>query len=564
MKVKSLKEIRMGNCGINALSQICELKNLSAFSLIHMGRDNGIELSVFKVNNLADLPRVQRPAIFHQKDHFVYVKNGEPMPDGDYTGYVIGSVVMGRVISLSDAKSIKGGKNFLTGKNKDGEQTGKGAIGDILAVVATVVTGNPAIGAAVYAGYGAVERAQNQDVLGSPGNLGAIGSDLLRGYAEGAGATGAVQGFSAGGGLSAGIPQSAFNAAKGAIQGETQAFAHPIQTSLHGLNIAPAASLAGQTAAFGGGVSNAFNAAGGANAISGSGTGAAGLAGQFSNAVSSAVGAGSAAGVNPIFQSTASSFKPAAGFSLTPFNLSSGSSGAGTGAATTAASPTGGAAALAGGTTPGGFNPLMVGAGLAGTLGAKAPTVEGSATGNYSAAKQFLGDSEYNKLITPTSNTLLNYINTPISDLQQQFTKNNQRTLDTINTAYDNQKNNLVHQYAQAGQNLSNSSELQDKVGQLEQKRVNDLTLANQELTDQALGQAIQVKQNALSSSLQQGQYDANTAMDLAKLTGDDQALQYAIANNDYQTFQNIMGKILTSGLPNQNTGLGNISLKLA
>ncbi len=557
------------NCGLSALEKIVDLKNVSAFTLVHLGRDNGLNLFFFKVNDLADLPRVQRPAIFHQKDHFVYVKNGEAMPDGEYTGHVIGSQVLGghcRILSMAEAKVITGGKNFLTGENKDGVKEGGGALGSILSVVGAVVGtlilpgvgtalgaslsagAGGAIGGAIGGGVGSAITGDNP-YLGA--GLGALGGVGIGGGIAGAGAASTAQGATLGSKI-AGFGQGAFNS-----------LSHPIASLGAGGNAIATGgiqSAATQAAAFGGATALPSNTAAYA-----AGGGASGLASGLSNAVGSAVGSGSAAAVNPIFQSTANSFTPASGFSLSSFpSLSTSAPAASSGGTSGASVGSSGAGSAATGASSllNGVNPVLAGAGLIGTLGSKTPTMEGSATGNYSAAKTFLGDTAYKQLETPTSNTLLSYINTPIADLQNQFTQNNQRTLNTINTAYDNQKAQLVHQYAQAGQNLANSSELQDKVGQLEQKRTNDLTLAQQELTDQALGQAIQVKQQALSSSLQQGQYDSNTAMDLAKLIGEDQVLAHAIATNDYQTFQGVMGKILTAGLPNQ--GIGNVSLKLA
>lgn len=549
----------MVNCGIDALSKLSKLEDISAFSLVHMARDNGLNLFVFKVNDLTDLPRVVRPAIFHQKDHFVYAKNGEAMPDGEYTGYVVGPAVLGRVISLSEAKFIKGGKNFLTGKNKDGVKEGGGALGSILSVVGAVV------GSIILPGVG---TALGASISGAAGGAigGAIGGGVGAGVTGDNALVGAGLGALGGVGIGGGISAASQGAAAGAgsltsrignfTEGAFNSLSHPIAALGSGGNAIAAGSiptLASQTAAFGGAVAapttTAFNAA---NIASGAGS----VGSQFANAVGGAIGSGSASAVNPIFTSTANNFTPNTSFSLNAIpSLANNASSSG------AANIASGAKAATGS----GFNPLLAGAGAIGVLGSKAPTPQGDATSNYSAARTFLGDSAYNKLTTPTSNELLNYINTPIEDLQKQFTQNNQRTLDTINTAYDNQKAQLVHQYAQAGQNLANSSELQGKVNEMEQKRTNDLTLAQQELTDQALGQAIQVKQQALSNSLAQGQYDANTAMELAKLTGDDQALQYAIANNDYQTFQGIMGKILTSGLPNQGgSSLSNLTLKVA
>lgn len=543
---KLFKEIEMPlNCGLEALSKIADLKNVSAFTLIHLGRDNGLNLHVFKVNDLADLIRVVRPAIFHQKDHFVYIKNGEPMPKGEYTGFVIGSNVMGRVISLAEAKIINGSKNFFTGQNKDGEQTGSGALKLIVTAVAATVGfafGGPPGAALAGAGantlYGGIERAQNPAQLGSPYDPLKLGIDALSGGAEGLGIGGGISGASnAAPGITSRI--------SGFGQGAFNALSHPISTLANGS--VPGGTLAAQTAAAGGGVSNAFNAAGGAAAnaakisgIAGGGDIAASLGSAVGNAVGSGVGSG--ATFNPIYSSTATNFSSNPSFSLSGLNLPS-SGGSGISSLASGANST---SSTASNTFDKLVNPSTI-IGGAGLLLSKPPQVQGTAIDNYSAVQQFLGP---NALKAPTSNQLLQYINTPISDLQTQFSADNSRTLNTINQAYDNQRQQLVHQFAQAGQNLSNSSELQDKVNQLEQKRTNDLTLAQQELHNQALGQAVQVKQQALSNALQQGQYDANIALDLAKLTGDDQALQYAIANNDYQTFQSIMGKILTSGLP--------------
>lgn len=532
------------NCGVSALSKLSKLKNISAFTLVHMARDNGLDLSVFKVNKLEDLPRVIRPAIFHQKDHFIYVRPDEALPEGEYTGYVLGTVVLGRVIGLSEAKFITGQKNFLTGKNKDGEQTGHGALIDIIAVAASIITVNPLVGAAISAGGGAIERAQNQDVLGSPYNPGAIAVDAVKGYAEGAGAIGGVQGFTAGGGLNNGIGQAAVNTAKGALQGETQSFSHPIATSAHGLAIDTtgiAGSTGSQLAAF-----NAAKGIGTSAAAPGVGANASTAFNAASPAMSLASGGvGNAAGdaISNVGNFSLSNFKPNPTFSTTALKSvvapASQSIFSNVGNAITS-NPIGSAATLAG---------------AAGVVGSKPPSYNAaSPTDNYSAVNTFVGSTPQGQangtfgLASAKQNT--DYVNTPISDLQKQFTGNNQRTLDTINTAYDNQRQQLTHQYAQAGQNLSNSSELQDKVGQLEQKRTNDLTLAQQELTDQALGQAIQVKQQALSSGMQAGQWNQTLAFELASLTGDQQNLQYAIANNDYESFQQIMGKLMTMGIP--------------
>ena len=63
----------MSNCfGLKALERITELKEVSMFTLIHLAKDNGLNLYFCKVEP-DELVKVSRPAIFHQKNHFVFV-----------------------------------------------------------------------------------------------------------------------------------------------------------------------------------------------------------------------------------------------------------------------------------------------------------------------------------------------------------------------------------------------------------------------------------------------------------------------------------------------------------
>lgn len=551
------------NCGLSALSKIGALKNVSAFTLVHLARDNGMNLHVFKVLDNKDLLRVARPCILHQKDHFVFVKNGEALPQGEYTGIVLGPTVMGRTMSLAEAKFITGQKNFVTGKNKDGEQTGHGAIIDILAVVGSIITANPLTGAAIEAGGGAIERAQNQDVLGSPYNPGSLLKDAATGFFEGAGAIGGVQGVSAGAAnaASAGgtqsLPSAVANFGKGAFQGVTQSASHPISTSAHGLTIDAGAAgintLGSQSIASGinpGLLSQSAN-----SGISGvpsgyaSGLGVGGATGAATGFSATGTGAGYASSILPdIGGFTASSYAPIAGFDASQFTYPGQSAGA-----ANVASGGGGLLDKVTGAVGNSFNSnpigtLATGVGALGLFGSKAPAYDAaSPIENYKTTSQYLGP---NALTAPTENQLNSYISTPIEDLAKTFTGTSTRVKDAINQAYDNQKQGLVHQFAQAGQNMANSSELQDKVSQLEQKRSTDLSNAELEVQNAGIGQAIQVKQQALSQGMQAGQFNQALAMQLATLTGDQQNLQYAIANNDYQSFQQIMGKLLTMGIP--------------
>ncbi len=568
---KTLKEIRMPlNCGISALEKLTPVKNVSAFTLIHAARDNGLNLFVFKVNDLADLPRVQRPAIFHQKDHFVYVNNGEPMPVGEYTGHVIGPAVLGRVIGLSEAKFITGGKNFLTGENKDGVKEGGGALGAILTVVggiAGTLIGGPGLGAAIG---GAIGGAGGNAIVGDNPLIGAA-TGALGGYgvgmglgALGVGQVGAGASAAATGGLEGALGPSG-NALNPALYTGANATGAGVSGALDtGLN----ASVASSTAGLGGILSGEGSSLGGAALANGSGLpnlattpdaftptayssgnsegliGSQGPQGNAFNQIANNASGNSSAtapqtAANDAF-SQAQSIATAAPTPTVPAPTSLLNKAGSMVSNAVTSNPIGAAATAAGalgvfGSTPPAYTSPTPGANYDSLSSSLANTPQGQANSTFGLA-------------ATTQNT--DYVNTSIPDLQKQFTANNQRTLDTINTAYDNQKQQLVHQFAQAGQNTANSSELQTKVDQLEQKRTNDLTLAQQESQDQALGQAIQVKQQALSQGMQAGQWNQTLAMQLASLTGDQQNLQYAIANNDYTSFQQIMGKLMTMGIP--------------
>lgn len=528
------------NCGLLALEQIAALKNISAFTLVHLGRDNGLNLFVFKVNDLADLPRVQRPAIFHQDDHFVYVENGKIMPEGKYTGYVIGTAVLGRVIGLSEAKFITGGKNFFTGENKDGVKEGQGALGAVLGVVGGVVgtiIGGPGLGAAIggaIGGAGGSAITGDNPITGAlTGGLEGFGVGSIASGLSSAGAGAAATGTSASSNLAS---QGVFNAARAAtVIDPASATLSSAGSGLGAFNAATgASSLANSSLGF----SNTapLNAANNANAASAA----------INNATGSANATAPANAANSAFATGNSVLSPSS------LNTASGASSAATGG-NGLLNSIGGTIGKAVTANP--LGSIASATGALGLFGSQAPAYSGATpTANYNAVSTFLGSTPQgaanNAAGLAATNSNTDTVNTSIPDLQKQFTGNNQRTLDTINTAYDNQKQLLVHQYAQAGQNLANSSELQDKVTQLEQKRTNDLTLAQQELQDQALGQAISVKQQALSSSMQAGQYNSTLAMQLAGLSGDQENLQYAIANNDYTSFQQIMGKLLTMGIP--------------
>src|SRR3990167_6859147 len=102
------------NCGLTALEKITKLETASMFTLIHLAKDNGINLYFCNVEP-EELVKVARPAIFHQDNHFVFVKDGDPMPAGDYDGYVLTPKPINEPLPYSLAKKIRGQKKRQRG-----------------------------------------------------------------------------------------------------------------------------------------------------------------------------------------------------------------------------------------------------------------------------------------------------------------------------------------------------------------------------------------------------------------------------------------------------------------
>src|SRR3990167_6780611 len=154
-------------CGLKALERIIELKEVSMFTLIHLAKDNGLNLYFCKVEP-EELVQVARPAIFHQKDHFVFIENGEPMPGGEYDGYVLTQKPLHEPLPFSLAKKILGGKK------------GGGIISSIVTGIASVI--NPILGAVVGAGFGAHRATGGSGFEGdAKGEFWRIGTGALSG-----------------------------------------------------------------------------------------------------------------------------------------------------------------------------------------------------------------------------------------------------------------------------------------------------------------------------------------------------------------------------------------------
>jgi hypothetical protein len=611
------------NCGLVALRNINELKNISLFTLMQLAKDNGIELMPRKVN-LKDLPLVARPAILHTKDHFVYVENGKPLDDLEYSGYILTGKAIGRPVAYSEAKTVKGGAPVVAVIGA--------VVSAVTAVASVVATGLGSLVGAVpgLSGFGAsfstlgANLAASAAVTGAGtaagATLGGIGSSLLSsagaliGPAGGAvigagigGAKGGIRGAVAGGALGFGAGSlaapfgQAFGAAArgGASIGQSLSTAFKAQfPSLGKQTASTAAGIPDQTAR--GLASNVPSSApaipsqvspnvGATNRLSGAGPFAS--PSSFNPQTGAGVIGTSGSNFNltsvPFNEETRRGIASSQLFS-TPGLEQSINRGIDAASAASAAS-TGGTSAQSGGilskigdfatnqanklgqtasqTTQSGAggggigNALASGAlSLAGrAFGPQQPkTVDFNPTAEFATLRTFLGDQ---RLPQATEDELFNFVNTPLEELSSQLSIQNDKVFRRVNETFDKRDASIRRQAAQFGQSEQTSSDVQKLLQESNLDRATALSEAEQDIRNETVGRAIQAKQFALSNSLAKNQFDDNLAFELASLIGQKAALETAIKQNDFESFQNLMSQILQIGFGGGATSGFNVNV---
>src|SRR3990167_2361185 len=158
------------NCGLSALKGIVDLKNASMFTLLHLAKDNGLNLYFCKVE-IKDVPLVKRPAILHANNHFVLAEDNKPLEEANYTGWVLTPKPIGIPLPYSLAKQITGGKR------------GGDILGPIVTGIASIV--NHFLGAAVGAGFAAHKTTGGAGVTGQKGEFWRIPAGGALGYLGG-------------------------------------------------------------------------------------------------------------------------------------------------------------------------------------------------------------------------------------------------------------------------------------------------------------------------------------------------------------------------------------------
>jgi hypothetical protein len=506
---KTRRLFKMNNCGLEALSKIKELKGVSAFTLIHLGKDNGVDLKLFKVLE-KDLPLVHRPAIFHSENHFELIENGKPLPDQGWTGYVLTQKSIGRPISHKEAKTIIGGMPPVAA-----------AVGGIVSAISGAVAAtSQVIGSALFLGgaAGPLTAGQTAIATGLAGaGLGAaagagIGAATGVGPAKGA-ITGALAGGTAGtlGSTGAGLKGAAKLLATpsgGALAGAT---AGAITTPKE----APTSTLL-KRAAIGGTLGGTIGSAAG------------GLAGTVSPGAAVA-GAGTTKTIGEQLSGAFES-RPTSGFSLSGI----------------------GDIAKAGTL-----------ASIAKEFGPKGPDkIDFDPAKEFTTLRNVLGTQG---LPSATENQILKDVNTPIQELAEQFVPGaSGRTVRRINEAFDLRDKQILRAFARSGQSEQNSSEVREELRRSRMDRATALSEAEQEAFTAGMTQAIQAKQFALNRSIEANQFDVNLALELADLVGTREMLQAAIEQEDENQFNTLIAQILNIGFGGQDTELARIQSNLA
>ena len=529
------------NCGINALEKIAELKQVSALSLIHLARDNGIDLWIYKIKD-KDTMNVQRPAIFHSENHFEYIENGEPLPKQKWTGYVLTTRSIGIPISHAEAKLVKGAGPVLI------PVLIGAAVSTAVKVTTNVITKKPAfegVGGAVgigaltggiggiagslaQGGAAAIQVGKAASLLQKVGTV-AAAHPYITGAAVGAGAGAA--GLAGDGGIKGAIEGGLTGVGTAAGIKGVGKFSEAYKTATAaGKNIG-AASLAGFGAATG---------------LGGGTAGATGTLPAGATIGKATVGATKAPFVQGL--SGAATFSPAEHAAY----LASGRTGASIGAIKGLSATT--QQAIDTSAKSAGFFNTTAGklAGAAGTaivgktLGPKAPAaLQYDPTKQYSVLKDILGEQA---LPASTKEQLEKDITTPLSQLSTQFTPQKDQIFRRVNQSFDRAEQNLRRVYASAGQNERTSSDLRNELQKSQQDRATALAEAEQELVNEGLRRGIEAKQFALARSIEGNQFNIGLALELADAIGQKEAFEAALQQDDVNKFNEILANIMQIG----------------
>lgn len=479
-------------CGLSALSRITELKETSMFTLLHLAKDNGLKLYFCKVEP-DELVKVVRPAIFHQKDHFVFIENGEAMPEGEYTGYVLTKRPLHEPLPFTLAKKIMGRKK------------GGGFLAPIVTAVASFV--NPILGAVVGAGVGAHRASGGSGFDGdAKGEFFRIG-------------TGALTGATA----QSNPAISAISAAAGELPGAIKSgeYLRPVSAGLgqYAANVGSGGVAQGVKGATGGSLNKVSEGIrGGFKALAG-GVEAAPNATTIPTP-SGYGGSVTLPGVGSTSLQTAKGFLEGTIFGMPTdkgdiFNLGNGAK--------------------------------LLGAGL--SMAIPKPKYEGlQPTESFSKAAQFLGNEDFQKLPSATREQLASYSTKPLQELAKEFYAPDDKGLRQLEERKQQAVDALTVQYASYGQDPYTSTQARKELNDITRQYDQAIGEYQQQVQNQALDKAIKFKQDMLGKAMEQGNFDYEAASELASYMGLDQQYRYALETKNYDQLQNLLAEIFSFG----------------
>ena len=528
------------NCGLSALKGIVDLKNASMFTLLHLAKDNGLNLYFCKVE-IKDVPLVKRPAILHANNHFVLAEDNKPLEEANYTGWVLTPKPIGIPLPYSLAKQITGGKK------------GGNILGPIITGIATIV-GNivaPGIGGAVAGGltgaaFGAHQATGGAGVESKQGEFWRIPVG---------GALG-VLGAQAPGTKTLGISNTVLAGGLGAAQELPGAIKS-------GDYLAPVV----------GGLGAATGQALTSGAVAGLKLPSTGPISKIGNVIKAGVGnvlGQGASSTGALSKTTPAMSLPSGGVGNV---LGQSLPGAGSVLAKTAAQSVPSVASTVG---KGALGGLLLG-GLANEVGdggngykieedlfklgaagaaiqiGKPPAYNPDSLAAYDKASQFLGE----KTLPPVTSQQLNkYLAMDIPSLKSELLgpQAANRSMLELDKQYENYLAQVQRAAANYGQSLQTSSEAMKQYQEVQRRWADAKANLWAELEYKATQDAFNIHKWSLEQSIAQGQFDVTSAMKLAAMMGRDEQLKAAIQQQNYELFQDIIASILGADFGKQST----------
>jgi len=211
----------------------------------------------------------------------------------------------------------------------------------------------------------------------------------------------------------------------------------------------------------------------------------------------------------------------------------------------------GGGMTTAGGAQKGLLSGLFEGGGLqdiaAMLISGAFPGPEISGVGeNLASAQEFVSKYGLEGMPSYARDEMRKWIEQPLSEVYPaEIDARFARTERALTDKWDKYRDSRMRAYTSTGQ--VDSEDWRNEQAQIEQMRAEEMNITRQEIESEVMDKGIQMKQFAITSMAQNGQFEASAAFEVAKMIGQQDQLEYAIAQQDYTRFQEVMAKILSA-----------------